>query len=265
MDAVPLPCSGAAGRSTSTLFDGPADALQSLADDGARVITTVALAVLAALALGSPADAKQRWRRCPEADGPKCTTVRVPLDRSGARDGERRPARRARGVRAQARPLPDVPLRRARRGRRVRDDRCCSSCRSWRPLHRDRLRPARDGRQRAAALLRARARRAAALHLRRGEVRAAARARARLLHDARHRRRHGGDPQGRRRAQADAVRDLLRHGARARVRARAPGPRRPAAPRLRRGPGRERSRSGWPGSARWGRRWRRCAPTAAAG
>ncbi len=52
-----------------------------------RVITTAALAVLAALALGSPADAKQRWRRCPEADGPSCTTVRVPLDRSRAREG----------------------------------------------------------------------------------------------------------------------------------------------------------------------------------
>ena len=52
-----------------------------------RAITTAALALLAALALGAPAEAKLRWRSCPEADGPKCTTIRVPLDRSGGLEG----------------------------------------------------------------------------------------------------------------------------------------------------------------------------------
>jgi len=52
-----------------------------------RAITTAALALLATLALGAPAEAKRSWRGCPEADGPRCTTVRVPLDRSGAVTG----------------------------------------------------------------------------------------------------------------------------------------------------------------------------------
>jgi pimeloyl-ACP methyl ester carboxylesterase len=52
-----------------------------------RAITTAALALLAVLALSAPAAAKQHWHGCPEADGPKCTTVRVPLDRSGALPG----------------------------------------------------------------------------------------------------------------------------------------------------------------------------------
>src|SRR5688572_20999557 len=52
-----------------------------------RAITTAALALLATLAVAAPADAKRRWRPCPEADGPRCTTVRVPLDRAGAMKG----------------------------------------------------------------------------------------------------------------------------------------------------------------------------------
>ena len=49
--------------------------------------------------------------------------VRVPLDRSGALAGSRRAARRARRVRAHARPVPDVPLRRPGRRGRGRDGR----------------------------------------------------------------------------------------------------------------------------------------------
>ena len=52
-----------------------------------RAITTAAIALLAALALCDPAGAAQRWRSCPEAAGPRCTTVRVPLDRSGGLPG----------------------------------------------------------------------------------------------------------------------------------------------------------------------------------
>jgi pimeloyl-ACP methyl ester carboxylesterase len=53
-----------------------------------RAITTAVLALLAALAVSAPAAAKQRWHGCPEADGPRCTTVRVPLDRSGGLPGQ---------------------------------------------------------------------------------------------------------------------------------------------------------------------------------
>jgi len=52
-----------------------------------RAITTAAVALLATLALGAPAEAKLRWRSCPEAQGPRCATLRVPLDRSGAVSG----------------------------------------------------------------------------------------------------------------------------------------------------------------------------------
>jgi pimeloyl-ACP methyl ester carboxylesterase len=52
-----------------------------------RAITTAALALLAALVVCTPAAAKLRWHGCPEAEGPRCTTVRVPLDRSGALPG----------------------------------------------------------------------------------------------------------------------------------------------------------------------------------
>src|SRR5215213_71540 len=50
-----------------------------------RAITTAALALW--LALATPAAAELPWRACPEANGPRCTTVRVPLDRSGALRG----------------------------------------------------------------------------------------------------------------------------------------------------------------------------------
>ncbi|HKH17121.1 MAG TPA: alpha/beta fold hydrolase [Solirubrobacteraceae bacterium] len=53
-----------------------------------RAITTAAVALLAALALGAPAEARLPWRSCPEAEGPRCTTLRVPLDRSGAVAGQ---------------------------------------------------------------------------------------------------------------------------------------------------------------------------------
>src|SRR5918996_6231775 len=53
-----------------------------------RAITTAAIALVATLAICAPAAAKLRWHRCPEAGGPRCTTVRVPLDRSGALAGD---------------------------------------------------------------------------------------------------------------------------------------------------------------------------------
>lgn len=53
-----------------------------------RAITTAVLALLSVPALADPAAAKPRWAGCPEFDGPRCTTVRVPLDRSGAVPGD---------------------------------------------------------------------------------------------------------------------------------------------------------------------------------
>lgn len=45
--------------------------------------------VLAGWAGGAPvADAAPRWRPCPELDGATCTTVTVPLDRTGTLPGE---------------------------------------------------------------------------------------------------------------------------------------------------------------------------------
>jgi len=52
-----------------------------------RAITTAMLALSVALALAGPAAARLRWHACPEASWPRCTTVRVPLDRSGAFGG----------------------------------------------------------------------------------------------------------------------------------------------------------------------------------
>src|SRR5215213_5800338 len=53
-----------------------------------RAITTAVLALSLALAVAAPAAAaSRRWHACPEASGPRCTTVRVPLDRSGAFGG----------------------------------------------------------------------------------------------------------------------------------------------------------------------------------
>jgi pimeloyl-ACP methyl ester carboxylesterase len=45
------------------------------------------MAVLALLTFASPAEAKLRWRGCPEADGVRCATLRVPLDHGGATPG----------------------------------------------------------------------------------------------------------------------------------------------------------------------------------
>ena len=66
-----------------------------------------------------------------------------------------------------------------------------------------------------------------------------------------------------RRRQADAVRDLLRHRARDRVRARLPAARRAADPRLRRRSRRPRPVLHVDASAPWARRCRRCAPATA--
>lgn len=58
-------------------------------------MTTAVLAVLVVLGASAPASAKSRtqptssaWHECPEAEGPTCTTVRVPLDRSGGLPGK---------------------------------------------------------------------------------------------------------------------------------------------------------------------------------
>jgi pimeloyl-ACP methyl ester carboxylesterase len=45
------------------------------------------MAVLALLLWAAPADAKLRWRGCPEADGVRCARVKVPLDHGGATPG----------------------------------------------------------------------------------------------------------------------------------------------------------------------------------
>jgi len=52
-----------------------------------RAITAAMLALLTVAAAGDHAAAARAWRSCPEADFPRCTTVRVPLDRSGATPG----------------------------------------------------------------------------------------------------------------------------------------------------------------------------------
>ena len=75
---------------------------------------------------------------------------------------------------------------------------------------------------------------------RRRGVRAPARRGAAALHDAGLRRGPRGDPRRARRRAPDAVRHLLRDRAGARLRPRAPRPRRPADPRLRRRPRRPR-------------------------
>ncbi len=156
--------------------------------------------------------------------------------------GQRAAARRARLVQPTPRPPPHVPVGRPGRRRRDRDDRRAARAPAAHArLHRARLRPARHRAQRAAALPGAGARRAAALDPGRRGLRAAARAGARVLHDAGLGRGHGGDPPGRRRQEADAVRHLLRHRAGARVRARIPGPGRADDPRLHRRSRRQRT------------------------
>jgi pimeloyl-ACP methyl ester carboxylesterase len=47
----------------------------------------ITMALLALLLWAAPAEAKLLWRGCPEADGVRCATLRVPLDRSGAMPG----------------------------------------------------------------------------------------------------------------------------------------------------------------------------------
>jgi pimeloyl-ACP methyl ester carboxylesterase len=52
-----------------------------------RAITTSVLAATALLCVTAPAEAKLSWRSCPETAAARCTTVPVPLDRSGALPG----------------------------------------------------------------------------------------------------------------------------------------------------------------------------------
>ena len=52
-----------------------------------RLALATTAAVLGALLLAAPADAQLRWRGCAEADGMRCATLRVPLDRAGALPG----------------------------------------------------------------------------------------------------------------------------------------------------------------------------------
>ena len=87
---------------------------------------------------------------------------------------------------------------------------------------------------------------------------------AAALHDAGLGRGPRGDPRRARRRALDAVRHLLRDRAGARLRARAPRPRRAADPRLGRRPRRPRPVRARPASARWGRACRRSARAAAA-
>src|SRR5829696_6473068 len=117
----------------------------------AGVCTRIALGALAAaavvLGLASPSWAAT-WRSCRVATGAECATLRVPLDRSGATSGT---------VGLKLDRLPTDAARAAADGR----------------LPRRRLRPARDGQLRPAALPGARARPAAAQRLRRRGVRPA--------------------------------------------------------------------------------------------
>jgi pimeloyl-ACP methyl ester carboxylesterase len=46
-----------------------------------------AVALVAALLAAAPAGAATRWRACPDLEGLRCATVRVPLDRSGRQPG----------------------------------------------------------------------------------------------------------------------------------------------------------------------------------
>src|SRR5215207_6374525 len=141
-----------------------------------RAITTAILALSVALALAGPAAARLRWHACPEASGPRCTTVRVPLDRSGAFAGS-------------------VDLHVARVAFTRRRDSFLMYL-SGGPggagvIEMVDVMIARHRRQWAAALPGDRAGRPAALDRGRGGVRAAARPAARVLHDARHGRRYG--------------------------------------------------------------------------
>ncbi len=170
----------------------------------------------------------------------ECATLKVPLDRTGALPGVRPAQARAAQLRRRA-PDARLPLRRAgRRGHRGDARRHAARAGPHRPLPRRGLRPARHRRLRAAALPEARARRPAAQPLCRRRLRAAPGRGADEVHDAGLRRGPRGDPRRAWRGAADAVRDLLRHRAGARLRARPSRPRRPDDPRLGRGPRRPR-------------------------
>ena len=206
-----------------------------------RALTTAVLALAAWCAAAAPAHAqdRQRWRSC--FGDLECTRLAVPLDRSGGVRGTvslrvtrgEFAGRRAdhlmylsggpggAGIFEMIDVLLTVPSLLDRFNVIGFDQRGTGASGLLRC-------PAieRDGRLRSTVGGRA--------------VRGAARRAAGVLHDARLGRGHGGDPQGARRAEAHAVRDLLRHDARARLRARVPGAGRAADPRLRRRPRRQR-------------------------
>ena len=108
----------------------------------------------------APAAAKLRWRGCPEAEGPRCTTVRVPLDRSGALAGHV-DLHVARVAFARRRDSVLMYLSGGPGGAGVVEmiDVLFELPRADARLHGDRLRPARHRAQRAAALPGDRARR----------------------------------------------------------------------------------------------------------
>ena len=53
----------------------------------ARRAISMAVLALVLLSCAAPAEARLRWRGCPEAQGPECARIHVPLDRSGAVPG----------------------------------------------------------------------------------------------------------------------------------------------------------------------------------
>ena len=207
---------------------------------GARWAATIGAAALTLLVAATPALARLRWAGCGDVEA-ECAHVRVPLDRSGAVRGSVRlrvarfgdPSRRptllylsggpgGAGVREFADVLFEVGAPRAR-------------------LRAHLLRPARDRLLRAAALpARSSATRACAPRAPARSCATRLGARRALLRHARVGRGHRGAAGGARRAEADAVRDLLRHEARARLRARPSRPRRADGARLRARPRRRR-------------------------
>ena len=204
----------------------------------AGVCTRIALGALAALvvvlALPAASPAAINWRSCRAATGAECATAARAAGPHGRRLRGTVPLKLARLPADAARPTL-VYLSGGPGGAGIEE---MLAVMPLAPslldaLPRRRLRPARHRRLRPAALPRARARPAAAQRQRRREVRAQARRGAAAVHDAGLGRGPRGDPRRARRRAPDAVRHLLRDRAGARLRPRAPRPRRPADPRLR--------------------------------
>ena len=134
-----------------------------------RLLGAVLAGALITLLAPAAASADLDFKRCPDSRS-RCATLRVPLDRSGAL--ARRGAAEDRAARLGRRP-PDarLPLRRpGRRGHRGDALRAPARPAARDALPRRRLRPARHGRLRPAALPGARARPAAAQRRRRGRT-----------------------------------------------------------------------------------------------